>query len=172
MGMRQLLLHPVITGRKVSRGCDDQRMWRRAQSCVRTIDLPPRRAAANQAEVANPFIGPNAFENERGTGVEAVRCAFVVGRSIKPLRCHAGSRDRLRRSAHASTHPAQFAGKAMIILPALGEPGSNAVLATTHLDHPWQRLMIGRAPVEAISSEVDKAAALVLERREGIEHAQ
>src|SRR3978361_1928978 len=142
MGMRQLLLHPVITGRKVSRGCDDQRMWRRAQSCVRTIDLPPRRAAANQAEVANPFIGANAFENERGTGVEAVRCAFVVGRSTKHLRSHAGSADRGRRAPPEPTNPAQFAGEPMIIPPALGEPGSNAVLATTHLDHPWQRLMI------------------------------
>src|SRR4051794_10579298 len=95
-----------------------------------------------------------------------------MGRSVEALGSHSGSRDGLRRPTHASPHPAQFAGEAVIIFAALGEPGSYSVLSTTHLDHPRQRRMIGCTPVEPISSEIDEAAALVLEHREGIEHAQ
>ena len=79
MSMGQFFLHPMIAGGKVSCSSDDQCMWRRAQSGVRTIDFPSRRAAANQAEVADPFISANAFKDERCTRIEAVRCTFVVG---------------------------------------------------------------------------------------------
>ena len=53
-------------------GGDDQGMGRRAESRLGAVDLDAGRAAADQAEVADPLIVGDAVEDERGPRIEAV----------------------------------------------------------------------------------------------------
>src|SRR5262249_18533356 len=102
---------------------------------------------------------------------KTLRGTLVKGRDVKTLRGHARASHQLRGAAHAPPHTPKLAGETVIILAALGLPGADPVLSTAHFDDSGQLGMIGRAPVEAVATEVDKASALVLVGGIGIEHA-
>src|SRR5713101_642422 len=88
MRMRQFLLHPVIDRRELCGRGHHERMGRRAQGAVGTVDLPPGGTTANQAKIANPLGGANAFEDERHAWVKALRGAFIKGGDVKTMRGH------------------------------------------------------------------------------------
>ncbi len=146
-------------------------MRRGAESRIDTVDFPTRCPASNETKIADPFGFANAVENKRGSEVETLRGALVVGGQIEALSGHSCARYRLRRASHAPPHAAELFGETVVVLATFGHPRANAVFGPTHFNDAWQIGMVDGAPIKAIAAKINKAATLVLERRIGVEHS-
>src|SRR5882672_1353839 len=122
--MRQFLLHPVITRRELCSSGHHERMRRRAQGAVGTVNLPPGSTTADQAKIADTFGGANTLEDERHAWVKTLRSAFVKSGDIKTLRRHARASHRLWSASHAPPHTSKLTGETVIILATFSLPGA------------------------------------------------
>ena len=152
------------------RAGQQQRVRRRAQERLDPVQLQAGGTAADEAEVADPLVRPDALEDERGARIEAVLLAHVVGADVEALGGEADAAHDVRRAAEAPPEPAVLAAERMVVLAGMRLPGADAILGAAHLDHARQRRVAGDAPVPAVGAEVDQAAAAIEPGLHGIPH--
>ena len=109
----------------------DERMWRRPETHVETIDFVACRAvfAHERRKVAN-FLGwPDPLENECGTRIEASRFAVIRDTASAALRRKADADELLRRPTAEPPEPALLARRAVMAFTGRGAPRLGALLA-------------------------------------------
>jgi hypothetical protein len=147
-----------------------ERIRRGAQGELHPVQLHAGSTAADEAEVADPLIRPDALEDERGPRIEAVLPAHVVGADVEALGGEADAAYDVRRAAEAPPQPTVLATERMVVLAGMRSPGPDAVLGAADLDDARQRRLIGDSPVPAVGADVDETAATVEPRLHGIPH--
>ena len=160
-GRGHLLGHQDIGLAMAFGGRQHQRMGRRAQAAVDDVELQPCRAAADETEIADLLLRPDALEDEGGAGIEAVRLADIVGGDVEALGHEADPCQRLGRTAVAPPEPAIFAGEGHEIFAGLPGPVAHPVLDAPKLDDAGKLGMEGDPPVEAVGPEIHEPAAAI-----------
>src|SRR5262245_55622136 len=94
---------------------NDERMRRRAECRVRSVELQPSGTAKN-AEIADPVAFSDSGEDESRARVGARCGALIPVTGIKPLRHKSNANQTLRRTAIAAPEATEFAIELVVAL--------------------------------------------------------
>src|SRR5215831_9423265 len=116
--------------------------WRRAEPGVDRVDLEPRGAALQKAEIADQLL-VDAVKHPGDPRIGGGGQAAIVAAMVEALADEADAGEALRRSAVAPPQPAQFASEAVVILAGLCRPSAHPTLGPSHLDDARPGRMVG-----------------------------